>query len=129
MSEDSEAIERRIAETGWRGEMLGRLRDVVLSADPDVVEAVKWRKPTNPDGVAVWSHRGILCTGEIYKDKVKLTFNQGASLDDPTGLFNAGFNGKVRRAIDLFEGDDIDEAALTALIREAIAFDEASSNR
>lgn len=129
MSEDSEAIERRIAETGWRGEMLGRLRDVVLSADPDVVEAVKWRKPTNPDGVAVWSHRGILCTGEIYKDKVKLTFNQGASLDDPTGLFNAGFNGKVRRAIDLFEGDDIDDAALTALIREAIAFDEASSNR
>jgi hypothetical protein len=105
----------------WRGAMLARLRRLIREADPEVVEAVKWRKPSNPLGVPVWEHSGILCTGETYKDKVKLTFAKGASLDDSSGLFNASLDGGTRRAIDFREGDDVDESAFKALIREAVA--------
>src|SRR6476661_4523861 len=102
----SELIDARIESlTDWRGDMLKRLRALILEADPDVIETVKWRKPSNPTGVPVWEHDGIICTGETYKDKVKLTFAKGASLDDPSGLFNSSLDGNVRRAIDIFEGD------------------------
>jgi hypothetical protein len=115
-------IDAKIASLGgWRGEMLARLRGIIRAADPDVVETVKWRKPTNPAGVPVWEHGGIICTGETYKDKVKLTFARGAALDDPSGLFNSSLDGNTRRAIDFFEGDTVDEAALKALIRAAVA--------
>jgi hypothetical protein len=105
---------------GWRGEMLGRLRALILDADPDAVETVKWRKPSNPNGVPTWEHGGIICTGETYKDKVKLTFAKGASLDDPAGLFNSSLDGGTRRAIDFHEGGAVDEAGLKALVREAV---------
>ena len=106
----------------WRGETLGRVRALIRKADPDVVEEVKWRKPSNAmSGVPVWSHDGILCTGETYRDKVKLTFAKGASLDDPTGLFNSSLEGGTRRAIDLRQGDTVDEKAFTALIKSAVA--------
>ena len=105
----------------WQGEMLARLRKVIQDADPDIIEEVKWRKPSNPAGVPVWSHGGILCTGETYKNKVKLTFANGAALDDPSHLFNASLEGGTRRAIDFHEGDSIDEQGLAALIREAVA--------
>ena len=108
--------------TDWRGDMLSRLRALIREADPDIVETVKWRKPSNPMGVPVWEHAGIICTGETYKDKVKLTFAQGASLEDPKRLFNASLEGNTRRAIDFHEGDRIDEAAFKALICEAAAF-------
>jgi len=122
----SALIEARIAELAdWRGAMLARLRAIVLEADRDMVEAVKWRKPTNPDGVAVWEHGGIVCTGEIYKRYVKLTFAHGAAVDDPAGLFNAGLNGNARRAIDFHEGDKVDNKALKALIRAAVAHNSA----
>ena len=112
----SQLIDARIAELDdWRGETLGRLRALVKEADPDVVEEWKWR------GVPVWSHDGINCTGETYKSVVKMTFARGASLDDPSGLFNASLEGNTRRAIDIHEGDEVDEEALTALIRAAIA--------
>ena len=118
----SELIDARIAALGdWRGEMLARLRAVIRSADPDVAEAVKWRKPSNPMGVPTWEHAGIICTGETYKDKVKLTFARGASLEDPAGLFNASLDGGTRRAIDFRAGDPIDEAALATLVRDAVA--------
>jgi hypothetical protein len=118
----AELIDARIAALGdWRGATLARVRAVIRRADPDVVETVKWRKPSNPGGVPVWEHAGILCTGETYKDKVKLTFARGAALKDPAGLFNASLEGNVRRAIDLREGDGIDEEALTALVRAAVA--------
>jgi hypothetical protein len=111
----AERIDARIAELGdWRGAMLARIRAVVRRADPDVVEEWKWR------GVPTWSHDGILCTGETYKHRVKMTFAKGASLADPTGLFNASLDGNVRRAIDLHEGDVLDEEALAALIRAAV---------
>ena len=114
-------IDARIRELGdWRGATLARVRALIRAADPDIVEEVKWRKPSNPAGVPVWSHDGILCTGETYKDKVKFTFMHGASLDDPAGLFNAGFGGGTRRAIDLGEGDDVDAAAFQALVRQAV---------
>jgi hypothetical protein len=123
----SAEIDAAIAELGgWRGETLARMRALILRADPGVVEEVKWRKPSNPRGVPVWSHDGIICTGETYKDKVKLTFQKGASLDDPAGLFNASLGGNARRAIDLFEGDEIDEAAFTALVRDAAALNASS---
>ncbi len=110
----------------WRSEMLSRLRSLIELADPDVVEEVKWRKPSNNMvGVPVWSHSGIICTGETYKDKVKLTFAKGASLSDPSGLFNSSLEGNTRRAIDFFEGDTYDEEAFAALIREAVALNEA----
>lgn len=105
----------------WRGETLRRVRERILAADPEVVEEIKWVKPTNPDGVPTWTHDGIICTGEVYKHKVKLTFAQGASLDDPSGLFNASLGGGTRRAIDIREGEDLDAAAFEALVRSAAA--------
>jgi hypothetical protein len=120
----SESIDARIKELGdWRGETLARVRALIKQADPDVVEEWKWKKATNP-GVPVWSHDGIICTGETYKNVVKLTFLKGAQLKDPKGLFNSSLDGKVRRAIDIHEGEQIDEAAFTALIREAVALNE-----
>ena len=110
----------------WRGVMLGRIRQLIKQADPDVVEEVKWRKPSAPDGVPVWSHAGIICTGETYKSVVKLTFLNGAQLKDPKRLFNSSLDGKTRRAIDFHEGDRIDEAAFVALIREAVALNESA---
>ncbi|MEA3537885.1 MAG: DUF1801 domain-containing protein [Pseudomonadota bacterium] len=118
----SEEIDARIAALGdWRGEMLARLRALIREADPEVTETVKWRKPTNPAGVPVWEHGGILCTGEVYKDKVKLTFPKGAALDDPAGLFNASLEGNARRAIDFREGDVVDGEGLKGLVRAAVA--------
>ena len=107
--------------TDWRAETLAKVRALIKEADPDVVEEVKWRKPRNPAGVPVWEHAGMICTGETYKDKVKLTFARGAALDDPSGLFNSSLTGGTRRAIDIPEGGKIDEAAFKALIREAVA--------
>jgi hypothetical protein len=105
----------------WRGEMLARIRKLIRAADPEVVEEVKWKKPSNPAGVPVWSHDGIICTGETYKDRVKLTFFSGALLADPAGLFNSSLDGNTRRAIDFSEGDKINEKALKALIRAGVA--------
>jgi len=105
----------------WRAEMLARIRTLIEQADPEVVEEAKWVKPSNPAGVPTWSHNGIICTGETYKDHVKLTFAKGAALEDPSGLFNSSLEGNVRRAIDFQEGDKIDESALKALIRAAVA--------
>ena len=106
----------------WRGEMLARIRKIILEADPEVIEEVKWRKPSNAMlGVPVWSHDGIICTGETYKQVVKMTFAKGASLKDPSGLFNSSLEGNTRRAIDFHEGDTIDEKGLKALIRQAAA--------
>jgi hypothetical protein len=119
----SQLIDARIRElSDWRGEMLGRIRSLIKEADPEVVEEVKWRKPSNAMlGVPVWSHAGIICTGETYKNVVKMTFAQGASLKDPSGLFNSSLDGNVRRAIDLHEGDKINEKAFKMLIRAAVA--------
>lgn len=117
----SEQISRRIRELDdWRGDTLARVRALIQEADPEIVEEWKWQKATNP-GIPVWSHNGGICTGETYKDKVKLTFFQGASLEDPAGLFNSSLGGKVRRAIDIREDDQIDEGAFKDLIREAVA--------
>ena len=117
----SELIDARIAELDdWRGETLARIRALIKQADPDVVEEWKWKKASSP-GTAVWSHDGIICTGEIYKSVVKTTFAKGASLDDPSGLFNSSLEGNVRRAIDFREGEKIDAKALKALIRSAVA--------
>jgi hypothetical protein len=118
----SKDIDAKIASLGdWRGATLARLRRLIKEADPEVAEEVKWRKPSNPAGVPVWEHGGMICTGEIYKDKVKLTFARGAALEDPAGLFNSSLTGGTRRAIDFFENDEVDEAAFKALIREAVA--------
>ena len=118
----SELIDRSIAELGdWRGQTLSRMRKLIKEADPDVVEEVKWVKPSNPGGVPTWSHDGIICTGESYKSTVKLTFAKGASLKDPAKLFNASLDGNVRRAIDIHEGEEIDAGAFKALIRAAVA--------
>ncbi|HUS62217.1 MAG TPA: DUF1801 domain-containing protein [Acidimicrobiales bacterium] len=125
----SDKIDEQIAELGdWRGETLGKVREIIRAADPDVVEEWKWVKPTNP-GVPVWSHDGGICTGEVYKSVVKLTFFKGASLDDPKGLFNSSLEGKVRRAIDIKEGEKIDAAALRRLIRDAVALNGAGKER
>ena len=105
----------------WRVEMLSRLRSLIEKADPEVVEEAKWKKPSNPAGVPLWSHDGMICTGETYKSVVKLTFAYGAALDDPSGLFNSSLEGNTRRAIDFHEGDKIDEKALVALVRAAVA--------
>ena len=113
-------------EDDWRGSMLKRLRMLIHEADPEVVEEVKWRKPSNPAGVPVWSDYGMICTGETYKDKVKLTFARGAALDDPSRLFNSSLDGGTRRAIDFHEGDAIDEAAFKALIRAAAKLNRGS---
>ena len=118
----SEEIDAKLAQLGdWRGATLARMRRLIREADPEVVEELKWRKPSNPSGVPTWSHAGILCTGEVYRDKVKLTFARGAALADPTGLFNAGLGGGTRRAIDIAEGEEVDAAAFKALIGEAVA--------
>ena len=123
----SEQIDARIRELGdWRGEMLSRLRALVKLADPEVVEEWKWAKATSP-GTPVWSHDGIICTGETYKSVVKMTFAKGASLEDPSGLFNSSLEGNVRRAIDFHEGDRIDEKALEALVRAAVALNTSRS--
>ena len=117
----SELISKRIAELGdWRGATLGRMRGLIKQADPDVVEELKWVKPSSP-GTPVWSHHGIICTGESYKQVVKLTFAKGASLDDPARLFNSSLEGNTRRAIDIHEGEEVDESAFKALVRQAVA--------
>jgi hypothetical protein len=124
----SQLIDARIKElSDWRGETLARIRMLIKQADPEVVEEVKWRKPTNPGGVPVWSHAGMICTGETYKNVVKMTFAKGASLEDPSGLFNSSLEGNTRRAIDFHEGDKIDEKALKALIRAAVALNTSSA--
>ena len=127
MSDDVSAlIDAMIAELGdWRGEVLARMRQLIREADPEVSEAVKWRKPSNPAGVPVWEHDGIICTGETYKDYVKLTFARGAALKDPSRLFNASLDGDVRRAIDIRADDAIDEKAFKTLIRAAVALNAA----
>jgi hypothetical protein len=112
----------------WRSEMLARVRKVIQQADPQAIEEVKWRKPSNPAGVPVWSHDGILCTGETYKSVVKLTFAQGAALPDPAGLFNSSLEGNTRRAIDIREGEQLNERALTALIRAAVKLNTSASS-
>ena len=119
----SQEIDARIQElSDWRGETLARIRMLIMQADPEVVEEVKWRKPSNSmAGVPVWSHDGILCTGETYKKVVKLTFAKGASLKDPARLFNSSLDGNVRRAIDIHEGEEVDESAFQALVRQAVA--------
>jgi hypothetical protein len=130
MSEEapSALIDAKIAALDdWRGETLARMRALIRAADPEIAETVKWRKPTNPAGVPVWERHGILCTGETYRDKVKLTFARGAALDDPAGLFNASLEGNSRRAIDIREGETIDGDALKALVRAAVALNAAKA--
>ena len=125
----SKLIDKRIRELGdWRGKTLSKVRGIIKEADPDIVEEWKWVKPTNP-GTPVWSHDGGICTGETYKNVVKLTFFKGAALNDPSGLFNSSLDGKVRRAIDIKENDKIDEGALKKLIREAVALNRKSKKR
>ena len=125
----SELISKRIAELGdWRTETLGRMRRLIKEADPDVLEEWKWVKATRP-GTPVWSHDGIICTGESYKNVVKLTFAKGASLKDPARLFNSSLDGNVRRAIDIHEGEKVDAAAFKALIRQAVAFNSSSKSK
>jgi hypothetical protein len=120
----SERISRKIAELGdWRGATLGTMRKLIKEADPEVIEEVKWM------GTPVWSHDGIICTGETYKDKVKLTFAKGASLKDPAGLFNSSLDGNVRRAIDILEAEDVNASAFKALVREAIALNSAGKSK
>jgi hypothetical protein len=121
MKSPSSLIDEKIKKLGdWRGTMLAKVRAIIRDADPEIVEEWKWVKPTNP-GTPVWSHGGIVCTGETYKSYVKMTFAKGAALKDPSRLFNASLDGNVRRAIDLHEGDTVDEAALKNLIRAAVA--------
>jgi hypothetical protein len=121
----SELISKRVAELGdWRGKTLSRMRTLIKQADPDIVEEWKWVKPTKP-GTPVWSHDGIICTGESYKSVVKLTFAKGAALKDPARLFNSSLDGNVRRAIDIHEGEGVDESAFKALIRQAVALNKA----
>ena len=119
----------KITEPGdWRGKMLSRIRTLIKQADPEMIEERKWKKPSNGmAGVPVWSHNGIVCTGETYKNAVKMTFAKGASLKDPSGLFNSSLEGSTRRAIDFHEGDKLDEKALTALIRAAVALNKSSA--
>src|SRR5256714_12188149 len=122
-------ISKRIAELGdWRGKTLGRMRELIKEADPDVVEEWKWVKATKP-GTPVWSHDGIICTGESYKNVVKLTFAKGAALKDPARLFNSSLDGNVRRAIDIHEGEKIDESAFRALIRQAVALNSSGKSK
>src|SRR5213080_4230673 len=128
-SSASELISHRIAELGdWRGETLSRMRKLIKEADPDVVEEWKWIKPTRP-GTPVWSHDGIICTGESYKSVVKLTFAKGASLKDPARLFNSSLEGNVRRAIDIHEGEEVDAPAFKALVRQAVALNHSGKSK
>ncbi len=125
----SELISERIAELGgWRGETLSRMRALIKKADPDVVEEWKWVKPIKP-GTPVWSHDGMICTGESYKNVVKLTFAKGASLEDPTRLFNSSLDGNVRRAIDIHEAEEVDESAFKALVRQAVALNSSRKSK
>ena len=125
----SKLLDEKIRGLGdWRGTTLSKVRGVIKEADPDIVEEWKWVKPTNP-GIPVWSHNGDICTGETYKNVVKLTFFKGASLKDPSRLFNSSLEGKARRAIDLHEGEKIDEEALKALIRDAVTLNSSSARR
>ena len=125
----SRLIDAKIKDLGdWRGEMLSRLRALIKQADPNVVEEIKWIKPTNPSGTVVWSYDGLICTGETYKNHVKMTFPKGASLDDPSGLFNSSLEARVWRAIDFHEGDKVNEEALKALIRAAVALNISSNH-
>jgi hypothetical protein len=125
----SELISKRIAELDdWRGGTLGRMRKLIQDADPGVVEELKWVKPSSP-GTPVWSHDGIICTGESYKNVVKLTFAKGASLDDPARLFNSSLEGNVRRAIDIHEGEEVDELAFKALVRQAVALNSLGKSK
>jgi hypothetical protein len=122
----SKLIDARIKSLpDWRGETLARMRKLIREADSHIAEEVKWRKPTNPSGVPVWEHAGIVCTGEVYKGYVKLTFAHGASLPDPEGLFNAGLDGNMRRAIDIKDGESVDATAFKALVRAAVALNAA----
>jgi len=126
---ESELLSARIAKLGdWRGETLGRMRALIKEADPDVVEELKWVKPTNP-GTPTWSHDGIICTGEPYKNVVKLTFIKGASLKDPARLFNSSLDGNVRRAIDIHEGENVDASAFKALVRQAVALNRGGKSK
>jgi hypothetical protein len=126
----SAPIDEKIKELrDWRGKTLSRLRTLIKQADPEVVEKLKWRKPSNPAGVPVWYHDGIICTGETYMSHVRLTFAKGASLKDPSGLFNSSLEGNVRRAINIHEGDKVDEAALKDLIRAAVALNLKGQNK
>ena len=119
----SQMIDEKIKELGdWRGDMLAEVRRLIREAVPEVTEECKWIKPSNPLGVPTWSRNGLICTGETYKNKVKMTFARGAALDDPSGLFNASLKGNTRRAIDFHEGDEIDEEALKGLVRAAVEF-------
>ena len=130
MANDSELIDAKVAQmSDWRGAAMARMRRLIKDADPDVVEEVKWRKPSNPSGVPVWSHAGMICTGETYKDKIKLTFAQGASLPDPAKLFNSSLDGGTRRAIDIREDDAINETAFKELVRGAVALNLARSKK
>jgi hypothetical protein len=125
----SELISKRIAELGgWRGETLSRMRTLITEADPDVVEELKWVKPTNP-GTPTWSHNGIICTGEPYKSVVKLTFAKGASLKDPARLFNSSLEGNTRRAIDIHEGEEVDASAFKALVRQAVTLNRSGTSK
>lgn len=122
MTDASSEIDARLAALGnWRAEVLARMRALILEADPAITETVKWRKPTNPDGVIAWERAGLICTGETYRDKVKLTFARGAALPDAAGLFNASLEAGTRRAIDLRQGETVDAAAFMDLIRAAVA--------
>ena len=124
----SKPIDEGIDNLGdWRGELLSRLRALIMEAEPEMTEERKWRKPSNPAGVPTWLHNGLICTGEIYQSVVKMTFARGASLADPSGLFNSSLEGNTRRAIDFREGDDLDEEALKALIRAAVALNTSSA--
>ena len=126
MTNASELMDKRMKELGdWRGQTLNEVRRIIREADPDIVEEWKWVKPTNP-GTPVWSHNGGICTGETYKNVVKLTFYKGASLNDPSGLFNSSLEGNTRRAIDFREDEEIDERALEALVRAAVALNTSS---
>jgi hypothetical protein len=125
----SELISKRIAELGdWRGGTLGRMRTLIKEADSDVVEELKWVKSSTP-GTPVWSHDGIICTGESYKNVVKLTFSKGASLEDPARLFNSSLDGNARRAIDIHEGEEVDEPAFKALVRQAVALNASGKSK
>lgn len=127
---DSQLVDEAITSLGdWRGEMLGRVRQLIKDADPEVHETVKWRKPSKPNGVPVWEHSGMICTGETYKDKIKLTFARGASLTDPNKLFNSSLDGGTRRAIDIRQGEELDENAFKALVCEAVAANLAAQSR
>jgi hypothetical protein len=127
---DSALIDEKIRSLGdWRGATLAKLRRLIREADPEVIETVKWRKPSNPAGVPVWEHDGMICTGETYKDKVKLTFARGAALEDPSKMFNSSLDGGTRRAIDIREGDRVDNEAFKALVREAVTLNQAKQRK